>query len=67
MRWIRLPSVTHAFDASGRANTLSFDRAASGVQVDAPSDPKVAPPGHYMVYILNRNGVPSTARIIRIH
>ena len=67
VRWIRLPSVTHAFDANGRANTLSFERAASGVQVDVPSDPNVSPPGHYMVYILNRNGVPSTARIVRVH
>ncbi|HEU5040792.1 MAG TPA: galactose oxidase-like domain-containing protein, partial [Gemmatimonadales bacterium] len=67
VRWIRLPSVTHAFDANGRANTLSFTRVTSGVQVEAPANANLAPPGHYVLYILNRNGVPSTGEIIRIH
>ena len=67
LRWIRLPSVTHAFDANGRANTLSFTRTASGVEVQAPSGPNLAPPGHYMLFILNRNGVPSAGEVIRIH
>ena len=66
VRWIRLPSVTHAFDANGRANALSFERSASGVQVNAPANPNIAPPGHYMLFSLNRNGVPSSARVIRI-
>jgi len=67
VRWIRLPSVTHAFDASARANTLSFTRTTSGVEVQAPSGPNLAPPGHYMLFILNRNGVPSNGEVIRIH
>ena len=66
VRWIRLASVTHAFDANARANTLSFTRTASGVQVQSPASRNLAPPGHYVLYILNRNGVPSTGRIIQI-
>ena len=32
----------------------------------APANPNVAPPGHYMIFVLNRNGVPSIGRIIRV-
>ena len=66
VRWIRIGSVTHAFDAGQRANTLSFTRTATGVDVTAPADPNLAPPGHYLLFILNRNGVPSTGKIIRV-
>jgi hypothetical protein len=66
VRWIHLGSVTHAFDMGQRANTLTFTRTASGVEVTAAATARQAPPGHYMLFILNRNGVPSTGRIIRI-
>src|SRR6476469_4618887 len=33
VRWIRLASVTHAFDSNQRANTLSFTTTASNVRV----------------------------------
>ena len=66
MRWIRIGSVTHAFDFGQRANTLSFSRTSSGVDVTAPGNPNLAPPGHYLVFILNRNGVPSVGKIVRL-
>ena len=67
VRWIRLGSVTHAFDAGQRANSLSFTKTTSAVKVTAPSDPKKAPPGYYLLFILNRNGVPSAGQIVRVH
>jgi hypothetical protein len=67
VRWIRIGSVTHAFDAGQRANVLSFTRTASGVDVTAPATPNLAPPGHYMVFILNRNEVPSVGKIVQVH
>lgn len=66
VRWIRLGSVTHAFDMSARANTLSFTRTATGVDVTAPASGNLAPPGYYLLFILNRNGVPSAGKIVRI-
>jgi hypothetical protein len=66
VRWIRLGSVTHAFDASQRANTLSFEITDGTVEVTAPSGPRLAPPGHYLLFILNRNGVPSAGKIVRV-
>jgi hypothetical protein len=66
VRWIRLGSVTHAFDASARANTLSFEVSGGNVQVTAPSSARLAPPGHYLLFILNRNGVPSVGKVVRV-
>jgi hypothetical protein len=66
VRWIRLGSVTHAFDMNQRANTLSFTRTSTGVDVTAPANPNLAPPGYYLLFILNRNGVPSTGKVVRI-
>jgi galactose oxidase-like protein/Big-like domain-containing protein len=66
VRWIRLGAVTHAFDAGQLANTLSFSSTANGVNVTVPSSPTVSPPGYYMLFILNRNGVPSEGKIIKI-
>ena len=66
VRWIRLGSVTHAFDMGQRANTLEFAPTDAGVDVTAPANPNLAPPGYYQVFILNRNGVPSEGKIVRI-
>jgi hypothetical protein len=66
VRWIHIGTVTHAFDFGQRANTLSFTPMATGVSVTAPAFSKDATPGHYMVFILNRNGVPSNGQIIKL-
>ena len=64
--WIRLPSVTHAFNQNQRINRLGFSQTTGGLNVTAPQSPNLAPPGHYMLFILNSNGVPSIAKIVRI-
>ena len=66
VNWIRLASVTHAFNQNQRINRLGFSPTANGLNVTAPADPNLCPPGHYMLFILNGNGVPSVAKIIQI-
>jgi len=63
---VRLGSVTHAFDSNQRFIELTFVRTTDGLTVTTPGSRNVAPPGHYMIFILNGAGVPSKARIIRI-
>jgi len=36
------------------------------LNLTAPSNRNVVPPGHYLFFILNGNGVPSVATIIQI-
>ncbi len=63
---IRLPSVTHSFDENQRFNSLSFSMTAGGLSVAAPAGSTLAPPGHYMLFILDGNGVPAEGKIIQI-
>jgi hypothetical protein len=65
--WIRLSAVTHAFNQNQRMNVLSFTQTAvNNLAVTAPANANLAPPGHYMVFVVNSSGVPSVARIVRI-
>jgi len=66
VRWIRLGSVTHAFDASQRANTLSFTRGTGLLRVKTPLTARRAPPGYYLLFVLNRNRVPSAGKIVQV-
>jgi hypothetical protein len=66
VRWIRLGTVTHAFDAGQRANKLSFTVNGGNVEVTSPEGPRQAPPGHYLLFLLNRNGVPSAGTVVQV-
>ncbi|HEX6106025.1 MAG TPA: galactose oxidase-like domain-containing protein [Gemmatimonadales bacterium] len=63
---IGLGSVTHAMDQGQRFLWLTFSRTSGGVRVTAPAGRNIAPPGWYMLFLLNGSGVPSVARMIRI-
>ena len=63
---VRLGSVTHAFDSNQRFNRLSFVPAAGGLTVTTPASANLAPPGHYLLFIVNTNGVPSTGKSFRL-
>jgi hypothetical protein len=45
---------------------LSFTAGSGSINVTMPSSPAVAPPGHYMLFILNKQGTPSVASMIGI-
>lgn len=64
---LRLSSVTHAFNQSQYINELSFSQCTGGLSVTAPPSGNVAPPGYYLLFLLNGSGVPSVARIIQVH
>jgi hypothetical protein len=64
---IRLGSVTHAFNQNQRIVRLPFTAAPGSLSVTVPSNTNVAPPGHYMLFLLNNNGVPSVARIVQLN
>src|SRR5262249_30579474 len=64
--WLRLASVTHTNNMNQRINRLSFSAGAGGLNVTAPSNNNLCPPGYYMLFILNGSGVPSVAKIVRL-
>ena len=61
--WVRLGSVTHSFNSNQRINSLEFSGSGTTLRVKAPPSPKVCPPGHYMLFVLDKNKVPSVSRI----
>ena len=63
---LRLGAVTHSFNMSQRFNRLSFSPATGGVDVIAPANSNLAPPGHYLLFVLNASGVPSVGKIVRV-
>jgi len=64
--FIRLGSVTHAFDQAQRLVPLSFSPSAGGVTVTLPASRTTAPPGPYQLFLVNTDGVPSVGRIMRL-
>jgi galactose oxidase len=63
---IRLSSVTHSFNMNQHINFPQFAVGGAGLKVTAPPSPNVCPPGHYMLFILNTQGVPSVAKVIQV-
>ncbi|HET8783050.1 MAG TPA: galactose oxidase-like domain-containing protein [Pyrinomonadaceae bacterium] len=64
---VALSSVTHARNMSQRFNRLSFTQGMGGVNVTLPSSSNACPPGVYMLFILNSNGVPAIAKFINVN
>lgn len=72
--WVRLGSTTHGFDMNQRflrlvsspADNRGATGSASGAVAVAPGDPRRAPPGHYLMFALTADGVPSLGRVVRL-
>lgn len=64
---MRLGSVTHCRNMNQSLMFLEgFTQTELKLTVPAPANANLAPPGHYMLFALNAEGVPSEARIMRI-
>src|SRR5262245_21976276 len=59
-------SMTHAFDENQRLLMLNFTQGSGKVTVTAPANGNTAPPGYYMLFIVDTNGVPSVASFVRV-
>jgi hypothetical protein len=63
---VRAGSVTRGFDSDQRAISLPFTATVTRLSVTAPVDPNAAPPGTWMLFLVDDAGVPSVARIVRL-
>jgi hypothetical protein len=63
----RCGSITHAFNSDQRYVGLNFTKGSGSLTVTAPPDAKIAPPGYYMLWIIDSQGrVCQLAKFIRI-
>jgi hypothetical protein len=65
---VALSAVTHSTNMSQRLVDLSFTRGGGGSRLDieVPRNANLAPPGYYMLFVLNQKGVPSLAQMIQL-
>ena len=63
---IKLGAVTHAFDMDQRYVPLTFTTGSQSLSVQTPANANFAPPGHYMLFIVDTMGVPSVAVTLNI-
>jgi hypothetical protein len=63
---IRTGAVTHFFDQNTRYVPLTFQQATGGLTLTAPANAFLAPPGYYMLFLVNGNGVPSIAPFVQL-
>ena len=63
---MRNGAVTHAFDMDQRYVCLNFTAGAGVLNVTTPPNGNIAPPGYYMLFILNSSGVPSVATMVQL-
>ncbi|MBE9030234.1 DUF1929 domain-containing protein [filamentous cyanobacterium LEGE 11480] len=63
---IRTGSVTHSFNMDERMRRLPFTQQGKQLRIRFPKGRNVTPPGHYMLFLVNDQGVPSKSRIIKL-
>jgi FtsP/CotA-like multicopper oxidase with cupredoxin domain len=60
-------AVTHHTDAGQRYIKLPIhSRTATTIETEAPAHGNIAPPGYYMLFVVNHQDVPSEARFVLI-
>jgi Domain of unknown function (DUF1929) len=64
---IRNGVTTHAFDNAQRLVDLPITaRTQAGITVTAPASANLAPPGWYMLFLVDQNRIPSTGSWIHL-
>ena len=63
---IRPAAMTHSVNMEQRYLELEFETGADLLTVQAPPSGNLAPPGYYMLFVVNSEGVPSEAAFTRV-
>jgi hypothetical protein len=65
---VKLSAVTHSVNFEQRLLDLAFHDTGDGatLRARAPLDGFHAPPGHYMLFVVDADGVPSVAEIVHL-
>ena len=63
---MRLGSVTHSVNMEQRYVPLSFSAGSGQLTATVPQNANVAPPGVYMLFIVDDAGVPSVAKMVQV-
>jgi hypothetical protein len=63
---IREGAATHAFDMSQRLIGLNFAVNGTTMGIAAPPNSTIAPAGPYLLFVVDKNGVPSVGQMVMV-
>ncbi|WP_205650594.1 galactose oxidase early set domain-containing protein [Actinoplanes solisilvae] len=63
---IRPAAVTHSSDPNQRFVDLPMTVTGTTISLNLTSNPNLAPPGWYMLFVVGANGVPSVAKWVKV-
>jgi hypothetical protein len=63
---IRESAATHAFDMSQRLIGLNFAVNGTTMGIAAPPNSTIAPAGPYLLFVVDKNGVPSVGQMVMV-
>jgi len=63
---IKIGSVTHSENQDQRLVPLDFSQQALRLSLSMPDSRNVAPPGHYLLYVVDTSGVPSIGAMLKL-
>lgn len=63
---VGLSDTTHSVNQGQRYVPLTFTTSGTTITATGPESSGVAPPGYYMLFVTDANGVPSVAKIVQV-
>ncbi len=63
---VRPAATTHESDPNQRLIDVGFTKTSTGVSITLPAERNLAPPGWYMLFVVDANGVPSVAKWVHL-
>lgn len=63
---VRMGAATHAFNGDQRFLELDFTQSGRELLVTMPARAQIAPPGYYLLFVFDAQGVPSVAQTLRL-
>ena len=67
LRLLRPDNPTHVTDVNARSVAVSFTKLADGeLRIMLPSSDNLVPPSYYMLFAVNKRGLPSTGYWVRV-
>ena len=70
IKWLSLVrpmATTHSYDSEQRLVDIPFRRCGvCHLNAQMPANPDLIPPGYYMLFAVNRHGVPSVAKWLKV-
>jgi Domain of unknown function (DUF1929) len=62
---VRVAAATHSVNMEQRYIPLAFRAGSGSLVATAPASVNIAPPGYYMLFVIDSNGVPSVSSMVR--